>query len=312
MAKVPFFDIFPGCSSMDDLCGGMSKATVSEVLITKSEMLMEIQADFTRAPAQAELTAVESRIAEDYGLRRVTIHPSYPKENEKGGNGGSGDVLMGRKVAVKAAMPIADLTPDSGNVVVCGKIFFVESRDIAKRNATILTFDITDYTGSVRCSKFLKSEEEKQVVDKIREGDYVTVTGYMSYSKYEEDMVLEPKNVWKSKRESRKDTAEEKHIELHLHTRFSNTDALTEPKEVVKRAAEWGMPAIAVTDHGVVQAFPDMWHAGKDYGVKIIYGVEGYYVDDMNIKQPVKGDCNLPLTSEFVAFDIETTGLSHS
>lgn len=310
MAKVPFFDIFPGCSSMDDLCGGMSKATVSEVLITKSEMLMEIQADFTRAPAQAELTAVESRIAEDYGLRRVTIHPSYPKENEKGGNGGSGDVLMGRKVAVKSAMPIADLTPDSGNVVVCGKIFFVESRDIAKRNATILTFDITDYTGSVRCSKFLKSEEEKQVVDKIREGDYVTVTGYMSYSKYEEDMVLEPKNVWKSKRESRKDTAEEKHIELHLHTRFSNTDALTEPKEVVKRAAEWGMPAIAVTDHGVVQAFPDMWHAGKDYGVKIIYGVEGYYVDDMNIKQPVKGDCNLPLTSEFVAFDIETTGLS--
>ena len=308
MAKVPFLDIFPGCGGMEDLCGGMSRATVSQVLITKESQLMEIVADFTRAPAPAELTAVESRIADDYGLNRVSVQANYPKETES--KNGGGEVVMGRKLNIKNLMQIGDLTPDSGNVAVSGRVFFAESRDIAKRNATIMTFDITDYTGSVRCTKFLKSDEEKVAVDKIREGDYVTVTGYMGYSKYEEDMVLEPKNVWKIKHEIRQDTCEEKHIELHLHTRFSNTDALTEPKEVVKRAAQWGMPAIAVTDHGVVQAFPDMWHAGKDYGVKIIYGVEGYYVDDMHIKQPVKGHSDLPLTSEFIAFDIETTGLS--
>ncbi|MDD6502822.1 MAG: PolC-type DNA polymerase III [Oscillospiraceae bacterium] len=308
MAKVPFLDIFPGCAGMEDLCGGLGKAAVSEVLITRSEMLMEVSAAFCRAPAQAELVAVESRIAEDYGLDRVAIKASFPRETEQ--KKGGGEVLMGRKVAVKTPTPIRDLTPDSGNVAVTGKVFFVESRDIAKRNATIFTFDLTDYTGSVRCTKFLKSDEEKVVIDKIREGDYVTVTGYMSYSKYEEDMVLEPKNVWKTQPEKRKDLSEEKHIELHLHTRFSNTDALTDPKALVKRAADWGMPAVAVTDHGVVQAFPDMWHAGKDYGVKIIYGVEGYYVDDMNIKQPVKGNSSLPLMSEFIAFDIETTGLS--
>ena len=308
MAKVPFLDIFPGCGGMEDLCGGMSRATVSQVLITKESQLMEIVADFTRAPAPAELTAVESRIADDYGLNRVSVQANYPKETES--KNGGGEVVMGRKLNIKNLMQIGDLTPDSGNVAVSGRVFFAESRDIAKRNATIMTFDITDYTGSVRCTKFLKSDEEKVAVDKIREGDYVTVTGYMGYSKYEEDMVLEPKNVWKIKHEIRQDTCEEKHIELHLHTRFSNTDALTEPKEVVKRAAQWGMPAIAVTDHGVVQAFPDMWHAGKDYGVKIFYGVEGYYVDDMHIKQPVKGHSDLPLTSEFIAFDIETTGLS--
>lgn len=308
MAKVPFLDIFPGCAGMEDLCGGLNKVTVSEVVIRQGELQMLISADFSRAPAQAELTTIESRIASDYGLNTVAIKASYPKESER--QNGGGEVIMGRKVAVKSPTPIVELTPDSGNVAITGQIFFVEVRDIARHNATILTFDLTDYTGSVRCTKFLKSDEEKTVIGKIKEGDYVTVTGSMGYSKYDEDMVLEPKNVWKTQRETRKDLSEEKHIELHLHTRFSNTDALTDPKAVVKRAADWGMPAIAVTDHGVVQAFPDMWHAGKDYGVKIIYGVEGYYVDDKNVKQPVKGRSKLPLTTEFIAFDIETTGLS--
>lgn len=308
MAKIPLLDIFPCCEGMIDLCGGLEKATVSEVVITEREMTMELAVDFPRAPAPAELVAVESRIQDEYGLTRAVIKATFPKEWER--NGGGDDVIMGKKVTVKNVTPIGELTPDSGNVAITGEVFFTEARDIAKRNATIMTFDITDYTGSVRCTKFLKSEEEKTWIDKIKDGDYVTVTGYMSYSKYDEDMVLEPKNVWKAKREKRQDLSEEKHIELHLHTRFSNTDALTDPKKVVKCAAEWGMPAVAVTDHGVVQAFPDMWHAGKDYGVKIIYGVEGYYVDDMNIKQPVRGESKLPLMSEFVAFDIETTGLS--
>lgn len=309
MAKVPFLEIFPDCEAMTDLCGGLDKSAVNAVEIIEGEGLMTISADFIRTPAKAEIIALESRIADDYGLSRVTIRVSVPAQSGK--SGGADELLMGRKVQGKGAIPIGELTADSGNVTVTGSVFFVDSRDLARNNATILTFDMTDYTGSVRCTKFLKSEEEKGIIGKLKEGDYVTVTGSMSYSKYEEDMTLEPKNIWRTQREERKDESEEKHIELHLHTRFSNTDALIEPKELVKRAAQWGMPAVAVTDHGVVQAFPDMWHAGKDYGVKIIYGVEGYYVDDMNVKQPVWGrKSSLPLDREFIAFDIETTGLS--
>lgn len=310
MANVPFLEIFPGCEAMKELCGGLDKSTIREVEITEQTLSMTIFADFSRAPAPAELVAVETRITEDYGLSRTAIQPSFPKET---GKSGAEEVLMGRKTQVKTVTPIGKLTADSGAVTIMGSIFFVDSRDLAKNNATILTFDVTDYTGSVRCTKFLKSDEEKVILGKLKEGDYVTVSGYMSYSRYEEDMTLEPKNIWRSQRAKRQDTSEEKHIELHLHTRFSNTDALTDPKAVVKRAADWGMPAVAVTDHGVAQAFPDMWHAGREYGVKIIYGVEGYLVDDMNIKQPVWGESSrLPLDDEMIAFDIETTGLSAS
>jgi DNA polymerase-3 subunit alpha (Gram-positive type) len=123
-------------------------------------------------------------------------------------------------------------------------------------------------------------------------------------------MVLDPRNIMKGKRVIRTDNAREKRVELHMHTRFSTLDALTDPAAIVKRAAYWGMPAIAVTDHGVAQAFPDMWKAGKKEGVKIIYGMEAYYVNDMDGNSAVIGKSNLPLDTEFVAFDIETTGLN--
>lgn len=114
----------------------------------------------------------------------------------------------------------------------------------------------------------------------------------------------------KCKKHIRTDDAPEKRVELHMHTRFSALDAITDPAAIVERAAYWGMPAIAVTDHGVLQAFPDMWKAGKKYGVKIIYGCECYYVDDMGGNRAVHGKCPLGLDTEFVAFDIETTGLN--
>ena len=95
-------------------------------------------------------------------------------------------------------------------------------------------------------------------------------------------------------------------MELHLHTRFS-LDALTDPKAVVKRAAYWGMPAIAVTDHGVAQAFPDMWQAGKKEGVKIIYGMEAYYFNDMDGNSAVIGKSSLPLDAEFIALNDRMT-----
>ena len=144
----------------------------------------------------------------------------------------------------------------------------------------------------------------------MQEKDHLIIQGEITYSKYDDDMILDPRNIMKGKRFIRPDNAPEKRVELHLHTRFSALDALTDPAAVVKRAAYWGMPAIAVTDHGVAQAFPDMWKAGKKEGVKIIYGMEAYYLNDMDGNSAVIGKSSLPLDTEFVAFDIETTGLN--
>ena len=106
----------------------------------------------------------------------------------------------------------------------------------------------------------------------------------------------------------RQDTAKEKRVELHLHTKMSNMDALTDTKEAVKTAIRWGHPAIAITDHGVAQSFPDAWHAAGDK-IKLLYGVEGYFVNNIDDRVVVHGTQDCPLDGEFVCFDIETTGL---
>ena len=216
---------------------------------------------------------------------------------------------MGRSIR-QQPVSMDTLTLESGRVTVEGDVFAVSSRQLQKRGGAVLSFDITDHTNSIRVTRFLRSDEDQSVLDRIAEGSHLTVQGEIGYSKFDDDMVLEPKNIVKSKKKLRPDNAPEKRVELHLHTRFSALDALTDPKAVVKRAADWGMQAVAVTDHGVAQAFPDMWSAGRKLGVKIIYGLEAYYKNDIDLSHAVIGDSDLPLHTEFVAFDIETTGLN--
>ena len=216
---------------------------------------------------------------------------------------------MGRAIKQRP-VPMSTLSLESGKVTVEGDVVAVTSRRLQKRGSAVLCFDITDRTNSVRISRFLRSEEDQSIIDGVNVGDHLIVQGEIIYSKYDDDMVLDPRNIMKGKRYIRPDEAPVKRVELHMHTRFSALDALTDPAAIVKRAAYWGMPAIAVTDHGVAQAFPDMWKAGKKHGVKIIYGLECYFVNDMDGNSAVMGKSKLPLDTEFVAFDIETTGLN--
>lgn len=225
------------------------------------------------------------------------------------GDAPKGDVLYGRAIK-QHPVPMNTLSLESGKVTVEGDVVAVTSRVLQKRGGAVLGFDITDRTSSIKISRFLRSDDDQSIIDKVKVGDHLIVQGEIIYSKYDDDMILDPRNIVKGKRYIRPDNAEEKRVELHLHTRFSALDALTDPAKVVERAAYWGMPAIAVTDHGVAQAFPDMWKAGKKYGVKIIYGMEAYFVNDMDGNNAVIGKSKLPLDTEFVAFDIETTGLN--
>ena len=190
-------------------------------------------------------------------------------------------------------------------------MFNVEHRELPKRKAWVICFDITDNTGSIRVNQFLEGEVANPIVKGIKKGQRVQVQGRLNVSRFENDMVLEPYGINEVPMpEGRKDTAEEKRIELHLHTKMSMMDALCDGKAIVKRAIEWGHPAIAITDHGVVQSFPDAYNAsGRGEKIKVLYGVEAYYQNDVDERVSVHGPGDMPLDGEFIAFDLETTGL---
>ena len=314
----PFLTVFPGCADLAELCGGLDKAYITDLQLDESERMLTVSAYFASMPSMTESAQLTARLKDDYALSGAAIIPDYPRARPatapavptetRPGEPPKGEVLMGK--AVKSR-PVAmrELNIESGKVTVEGDVIQVTSHDV-KKGGAVLSFDITDRSGSVRVSKFLRSDADQSVTKAINEGDHLFVQGEIIYNKYDDDIALEPQRIMRGKRSVRRDEAEEKRVELHMHTRFSALDALTDPDKIVKRAAEWGMPAIAVTDHGVAQAFPDMWKAGKKHGVKIIYGMECYFLNDMDGNSAVMGKSRLPLDAEFVAFDIETTGLN--
>ena len=315
-----FLTIFPGCEDLSAMAGGLDKAYVTDVQVDPLERTMTVCAWFPAMPSPVDISALGERLKLEYELSGVGLVPEYPQPKAassalagaaKPPSGGApqGDVLFGRAIKMHP-VPMNTLSLESGKVCVEGDVVAVTSRTLAKRGSAVLAFDITDRTNSIKVTRFLRAEDDQSVVEKIHEGDHVIVQGEVVYSKYDDDMVLDPRNIMKGKRYVRPDNAPEKRVELHMHTRFSAMDALTKPEAIVERAAYWGMPAIAVTDHGVLQAFPDMWKAGKKAGVKIIYGCEIYFLNDMDGNSAVIGKSKLPLDTEFVAFDIETTGLN--
>ena len=310
----PFLTVFPTCTDLPAL----REAILQSATVNTKENSLSVTVRFPAMPSPALLTQLTARLKQDYGLSGVNVIPDYPEPVSVPAPGtvspgvpssSSGEVLLGRSIR-QNPVPMNTLKLESGRVTVEGDVFAVSSRELTKRGGAVLSFDITDHTNSIRVSKYLRSEDDRSILQKVHEGDHLLVQGEVTYSKFDDDMILDPRNIARSKKTVRPDNAKEKRVELHLHTRFSALDALTDPKEAVKRAAYWGMPAIAVTDHGVAQAFPDMWKAGKAAGVKIIYGLEAYYYDDMDGNSAVYGRCSLPLETEYIAFDIETTGLN--
>ncbi len=216
------------------------------------------------------------------------------------------------------AIPMRELSLDMGTVTVEGKVFAVEHKELKKRNAWVVNFDMTDNSGSIRINRFMEAGEAKPVLDNVKVGSVLKIQGKMDVNKFDSETILRPYAMQPGSMEKRKDTAPgEKRVELHLHTTMSNMDALTDVGAAVKQAAAWGHRAIAITDHGVAQAFPDAMKAaskakvaGTEDNIKILYGCEGYYVNDVDDRIVVHGTKDMAFSDEFVAFDLETTGLS--
>ena len=215
-------------------------------------------------------------------------------------------------------IPMSEVDLNQGFVIVEGKVFHVEHKELKKNNAWVINFDMTDYTGSVRVNRYMDNNEAKPILEAIREGSVIQVKGKPTENRYDNEMVLKPFGIMPGSMPKRQDTATEgKRVELHLHTTMSNMDALTNTAEAVKQAAAWGHRAIAITDHGCVQSFPDAMKAasktkvaGTDENIKILYGCEGYYVNDVDDRVVVHGSGDMEFDREYVAFDLETTGLS--
>lgn len=203
---------------------------------------------------------------------------------------------------------IENLDSNSGTVGIEGTIFNIEIKEL-RNGKILLMLMVTDYTSSITCKIFLTDTNKDWVLGKISKGMYIKIKGDVLYDTFQREISMTISGMRKEEREERKDTAEKKRVELHAHTQMSSMDAICSVKGLVSRAAKWGHPAIAITDHGVVQGFPDAMNAAKKEGIKVLYGVEGYLTEDN--KDAIEDANDKSLSQEFVVFDLETTGFSN-
>ena len=218
-------------------------------------------------------------------------------------------IFHGKMFTPKNLTPLKDLGGEGGKCMIWGDVFFTEVKGNYRK---IYTVSITDYTGSINLKIRAQEGEDCSKWESISKGTTVIVRGDCSYDKYEHDYIVYPYDVLFVERKKREDHAPVKRVELHLHTKLSSMDAFCDPGGIVRLAHRMGHPAIAITDHGVCQGYPEAMLAADDIhktdpDFKLIYGCEAYFVDDMI--PCVYGVQDIPLTGEFCVFDTETTGL---
>lgn len=219
--------------------------------------------------------------------------------------------FYGRSIRGKIE-PISTIVADTGRIVVWGDIFDIEKKVTKSGDKNIFVIDITDYSGSTSVKVF-GTIKDTAILDNLKKGDTVVVQGDVEYDRYAGELMLIARSIGTANKVKVVDKAEEKRVELHMHTNMSQMDAVTSAGDLVKRAADWGHPAVAITDHGVAQAFPDAMKAADKINkdgekIKVIYGTEAYFMDDL--VESVSGKSEEPLDGTFICFDIETTGLS--
>ena len=230
-----------------------------------------------------------------------------PKEQE------NSPLILGRSLNIKETLvKVEDLSIDSGKIALEGEVLNIDSREL-KSGKFLLTFDLYDGSSTITCKSFIVPEKLKEVTGKLKNAKAVKIAGTAQFDPFSKELgvianviieVPPPKKV------KRMDNAEVKRVELHMHTQMSQMDGMTSAKDLIKRAMSWGMKSIAITDHGVVQAFPEAHKLlGRDNkDIKIIYGVEAYLVPDKTpiVNNPRKQE----IDTTYCVLDLETTGLS--
>jgi len=271
------------------------------------QMAREYQDSRPAVPSAPAAPAQEKPQRRSFSQKRDPNAPVFRPNEED-------NVLFGKPIT-RELVKLGDVNMDTGRITAQGEIFLVEFKKLNGRNKTVVKFEFSDGTGSIRATKVLDDEMAAVLEGDIKPGAFVIVQGQVHYSQFTQELELNFDAILKGKKAVRKDKAEEKRVELHLHTNMSSMDALCDPGKALKLAASMGHKALAITDHGVVQAFPEVMNAqaklkkgGTD--IKVLYGIEAYCIDDLEQGNAVKGETDARLTDEIVVFDTETTGLS--
>ncbi len=223
-------------------------------------------------------------------------------------------LVYGRPFDDEGTIELAQVVGEMGEILFRGKVLNLETREI-RNEKTIIIYSVTDFTDTITVKMFVRNEQLPDILGEVKSGAFLKIKGVTTIDKYDGELTIGSVSGIKKIpdfTETRKDTAPEKRVELHCHTKMSDMDGVSEVKDIVKRAHDWGHKAIAITDHGVVQSFPDANHyietLDKDDPFKVIYGVEGYLVDDLqDVAVNGKGQS---LEGTYVVFDLETTGFS--
>ena len=243
----------------------------------------------------------------------------FKKRYDGGGFGGgkksdNPDVIYGRDIEDGETIPLEKIVGEMGEVTIRCQVMTVETREI-RNEKTIIIMSVTDFTDSIVLKIFTRNEDRDELLGNLKKGAFLKIKGVTTIDKFDSELTIGSIVGIKKIADfttTRMDTSPEKRVELHCHTKMSDMDGVSEVKDIVKRAHDWGHPAIAITDHGVAQAFPDANHyietLDKDDPFKVLYGVEGYVVDDLTKIAVHAGTQTLDDT--YIVFDIETTGFS--
>lgn len=308
---IPFFELFTGLELPWELRKTLDSACLTDVELNRKERRIAMSLTVPQSLEEEGRKQLEDVLTQFYSLSGVKLRETViaPKETTHADTVIFGAAIKGEAIA------ISGLNPKMNSVVVTGRVFAADLYETRRSGVYCLSFEMTDYSSSVRAVKYLEQGEKDQLKKNISSGMWLKVQGRVKLGRDGSDIVLEPKNIVQISHAIRQDTAPVKRVELHMHTTFSSMDALSSlnPKagpdsNIIKRAEYWGHPAIAITDHGVAQGFPDAWHSAKS--IKLLYGMEGYFLNNVDSRLAVYGDEEFFFEDEYVAFDIETTGLN--
>jgi DNA polymerase-3 subunit alpha (Gram-positive type) len=295
---------------------------IEGVFQIKPPLILEVKGDTQKRMKRIEEERNKERILAQEAIRKkLEIAEVKRTVKKKQSPKIYGRIIKGKPVE------IATLTETSGTVIIAGRLMDVERKDVSGGEIVLLTFILNDLTGSIKCKVFMRYRSRwkkmaenqpgditqaeisklEKTIESIQNSQGLLVSGECQMDTFERDLVVMINDISTFDLPVRRDNAEQKRIELHAHTQMSNMDATVSASDLIQQAAKWGHPAIAITDSGVVQAFPEAFLAAQKYNIKLIPGLEGYMIDR---GKAVKLPDERPLNSAIVVLDFETTGLN--
>ena len=282
----------------------LEKEAIKQAQIMAEEAREEKQNTSSSSENKKENKSKENTTAP---AEEVSISIEVPQEKEE-----NSPLIYGRSLKLKEQLvKVIDLSIDSGKVQLDGEILNIDSREL-KSGKVLVMFDLYDGTSTITCKVFAEGDKSKELIGKLKGSKGIKLEGTAQFDPFAKELGVIANVIIEStgiKRETRKDEAKEKRVELHMHTKMSQMDGVTSATDLLKKAAKWGMKSIAITDHGVVQAFPEAHHfCEKNPDLKVIYGVEAYLAPDRTlvVSFPKKQD----LDTTYCVLDLETTGFS--